>query len=390
MPSSPPIRNRFARPSRLAKVSATALFTVGLVIGSAPVARGAADARESAATPVIEVVREGSATLEHEEAIARAAGRVGAAVELVRNTSAPRLDDNRFARVTLRADSTSIEVELLFASGTRAVRRVGRSASAAVEAEELALVVESALESELEATKERRPPSPPPIPPPPPAPTAPLSARSDEPPKRPEPPKPAPSPSSPTSLTLFAGTFAGVGAYGDGAGPVVRLGGELGVAATSRFRPALAMRASYTLPFDAGDPRALADASVINLRALPTVQVVELSRASFGLGLGLGADIVSVSARSNVPNAVTQPVSVRADAVISPTVMFRIGLARNVALSASVALDVGLSSRVWVAEENGNRFAIFAPFRVRPMGLVGLDFAAFGDDRIGNTREVSP
>jgi hypothetical protein len=150
------------------------------------------------------------------------------------------------------------------------------------------------------------------------------------------------------------------------------------------------MRASYTLPFDAGDPRALADASVINLRALPSVQVIELSRASFGLGLGLGADIVSVSARSNVPNAVTQPVSVRADAVVSPTVMFRLGLARNVALSASVALDVGLSSRVWVAEENGNRFGVFSPFRVRPMGLVGLDFAAFGDDRIGTTREVSP
>lgn len=389
MPSSPPIRNRFARPTRLATAVTTALVALGFVLGSVPRAHAAADARESSATPVIEVVREGSATLEHEEAIARAAGRVGAAVELVRNTSAPRLDDNRFARVTLRADSTSIEVELLFASGTRAVRRVGRSASPAVEGEELALVVESALESELEATKERRPPTPPPMPPPP-APTTPPVARTAEPPKNPEAPKPSPSSSSPTSLTLFAGTFAGVGAYGDGAGPVVRLGGELGVAATSRFRPALAMRASYTLPFDSGDPRALADASVINLRALPTVQVIELSRASFGLGLGVGADILSVSARSNVPNAVTQPVSVRADAVLSPTVMFRIGLARNVALSASVALDVGLSSRVWVAEENGNRFAVFAPFRVRPIGLVGLDFAAFGDDRIGNTREVSP
>lgn len=380
----------FPRPrrSRFAELSASALLATSLAIGTVDSARAAADERATVATPVVEVVREGSATLEHEEALARAAGRVGAAVELVRNTSAPRLDENRFARVTLRADATSIEVELLFASGTRAVRRVGRSASAAVEAEELALVVESALESELEATKERRPPAPPPIPPPP-APTAPPVARTAEP-KNPQVPKPAPSPSSPTSLTLFAGTFAGVGAYGDRAGPVIRLGGELGVAATSRFRPALAIRASYTLPFDAGDPRALADVSVINLRALPTVQVVELSRASFGLGLGLGADIVSVSARSSVPNAVTQPVSARADAVVSPTVMFRIGLARNVALSASVALDVGLSSRVWVAEENGNRFAVFAPFRVRPMGLVGLDFAAFGDDRIGNTREVSP
>ena len=386
MPSSFSIRNRFARPNRLATAVSAALVTAGVVLGSVGPALAAADARESAATPVIEVVREGSATLEHEEAIARAAGRVGAAVELVRNTSAPRLDDNRFARVTLRADGTSIEVELLFASGTRAVRRVGRSASPAVEGEELALVVESALESELEATKERRPPAPPPTPQPP-VPT-PVARPVEQ--KNPEAPKPSPSPSSPTSLTLFAGTFAGAGAYGDGAGPVVRLGGELGVAATSRFRPALAMRASYTLPFDSGDPRALADVSVINLRALPTVQVIELSRASFGLGLGVGADILSVSARSNVPSAVTQPVSVRADAVVSPTVMFRVGLARNVALSASVAIDVGLSSRVWVAEENGNRFAVFAPFRVRPIGLVGLDFAAFGDDRIGTTREVSP
>ncbi len=377
-----------SRRSRFVTFFASTWLATTFTLGSIAPARASSDPRATVATPVVEVVREGSATLEHEEAIARAAGRVGAAVELVRNTSAPRLDDNRFARVTLRADTTSIEVELLFASGTRAVRRVGRSASNAVEAEELALVVESALESELEASKERRPPTPPP--PPPPSPVSPPVARTPplEAPKNPEAPKPKPT--SPTSLTLFAGAFVGAGAFGSGAGPVVRLGGELGVAATSRFRPALAMNVSYTLPFDAGDPRALADASAINLRALPTVQVVELTHASFGLGLGLGADIVSVSARSNVPNAVTQPVSVRADAVISPTLMFRIGLARNVALSASVALDVGLSSRAWVAEEGGNRFVIFAPYRVRPMALIGLDFAAFGDDRIGSTREASP
>jgi len=380
-PMADPTRLRWVATPRVGRSLAAArperLWGVGLALclalASASFARPArAQAEATASSPVVEIYRDESAGPELEDAVARAVGRVGAAVDFVRVARAPRLEASRFARVSVRRTATSVEVEILFARGGKTTRSVSRAGTPTVEAEEVALVVESALESELDAIQESQRPPPPPPPPPPPV-------AKVEPPAKPTVPR-APEP---TALALFAGIFGGAGAFGAGEGPVARLGGELGVASSARFRPSLTMRVSYTLPFHAGERRAEADVSVVNLRLVPAAEWIELSRASFGLGLGLGVDLLSVSARSDVAGAKIEPVSVRVDPVLSPTVLFRLGLAKNVSLSANVALDVAFSSRSWVVDDGGTRTTVFEPMRVRPVGFLALDVAIFGDDRVG-------
>lgn len=199
----------------------------------------------------------------------------------------------------------------------------------------------------------------------------------------------APEPRA-TTLAIFGGVLAGLGAFGERDGPVFRVGGELGVASSGRFRPSIGLRAFYTLPFRAGLPRASADVSVVNLRVMPAAQWIELSSVSFGAGVGVGADIVSVSPRSDVATAKIEPVSVRVDPVLSPTVGARIAIAKNVTLTASFGLDVALSSRVWIVDDGGERIPVFEPMRVRPVGLLGIDFALFGDDRAGRAEPSTP
>lgn len=357
------------------------LWGVGLVLclalaGAIPAKPAWAQAEATASSPVVEVYRDDSAGPELEDAVARAVGRVGAAVDSVRTDRAPRLEASRFARVSVRRTSTSVEVEILFARGGKTTRSVSRAGTPTVEAEEVALVVESALESELDAIHEsQRPPPPPPTPPPPPVAKVEAPAKPD-----------VPRPTEPTTLALFGGIFGGAAAFGAGEGPVVRLGGELGVASSARFRPSLSMRVSYTLPFHPGERRAEADVSVVNLRIVPAAEWIELDGASFGLGLGVGADLLSVSARSDVVGAKVEPVSVRVDPVLSPTLLFRLELAKNVSLSANVALDVAFASRSWVVDEGGTRTTVFEPMRVRPVGFLALDVAVFGDDRVGRAR----
>jgi hypothetical protein len=363
-----------ARHERLWRVGLTSCFALAAASFATP-ARAQAEA--TASSPVVEIYRDESAGPELEDAVARAVGRVGAAVDFVRVARAPRLEASRFARVSVRRTSTSIEVEILFARGGKTTRSVSRAGTPTVEAEEVAIVVESALESELDAIQESQRPPPPPPPPRPRPPTPPVA--KVEPPPKPE----VPRATEPTALALFGGIFGGAGAFGAGEGPVVRLGGELGVASSARFRPSLTMRVSYTLPFHAGQRRAEADVSVINVRIVPAAEWIELSRASFGLGLGVGADLLSVSARSDVAGAKIEPVSVRVDPVLSPTLLFRLELAKNVSLSANVVLDVAFASRSWVVDEGGTRTTVFAPMRVRPVGFLALDVAIFGDDRVG-------
>lgn len=349
------------------------VVAAGAWLGGARVARAGGGTTVAVENPIVEVYVEGDGP-EIEDAVARGVARVGAAVDFVRAARAPRLGGDRFARVDVRIDAADVKVAIVFARGGTASRSVPRSATKAVESEEIALVVESALESELDAIRETPVPAPPP---PPPAP------------KNPEAPRPPAAAASPAprdrgaTLALFGGVLGGVGAFAEREGAVFRLGGELGVASSGKLRPAVAIRAFYTLPSQSGAPRAAADASVVNLRVMPSAQIVELAQAAFGIGAGVGVDIVSVSPRSDTARAALEPVSVRAIPVVSPTVFGRIAISKSVSLSASFALDVGLSSPSWYAAEGPARTEVLDPLRVRPVGLVGVDFALFGDDRVG-------
>lgn len=342
---------------------------VGLA-GALAAPRARADEATSGGPPcVVELAADGSTPSESREAVARAIARAGCRDEESR--TAP-LEGERLARVSLRATPAVIEIDLVFASGRRSARSVPRAVARTVEGEEVALVVESALESELDALREGRPKE---LPPPPKAPA-------------PEPPREAPK--APVVANeekgrgvLYASVHGGLGGFASQAGPVGRLGGGLGVASTSRFRPSLGLSGAATLPFEAGRRVAEADVAVVNLRLTPAAEWLELGGFSLGTSLGLGLDVVSVSARSDAEGAVLSPVVVRVDPIVSPGVFGRIGLVRNVTLVASFAVDVSPASRTFFAQAGSVRETMLEPWRARPTGTLGVEVALFGDDRAG-------
>ncbi|MBK8217146.1 MAG: hypothetical protein IPK71_25760 [Myxococcales bacterium] len=342
----------------------------GLVVlaGALSAPRAFADeATPAAPVCVVELFADASTPTESREAVVRAIARAGCRDEEVR--AAP-LEGARVARVSLRATPAVIEIDLLFASGRRSARSVPRAVARTVEGEEVALVVESALESERDALREGRPPEPPP-PPKAPAPT-------------PEAPKaPVAATDGKGRGALYASVHGGFGGFASQAGPVGRVGGGLGVASTSRFRPSLALSGAATLPFESGRRVAEADVAAVNLRLTPAAEWLELGGFSLGTSLGLGLDVVSVSARSDAAGAVLSPVVVRVDPIVSPGVFGRVGLVRNVTLVASFAVDVAPASRTYFAEAGRVRETMLEPWRVRPMGTLGVEVALFGDDRAG-------
>lgn len=357
-----------ARTSRI--VVAVIHGLVGLA-GALSAPRALADeATPAAPACVVELFADASVPSESRDAVVRAISRAGCRDEEGR---AEKLEGARLARVTLRVTPAVVEIDLVFASGRRSARSVPRAVARTVEAEEVALVVESALESELDALREGRPDEP--KPPPPKAPV-------------PEPPREAPK--APVVAAepkgrgvLYASVHGGLGGLASQAGPVGRLGGGLGVASTSRFRPSLGLSGAATLPFEAGRRVAEADAAVVNLRLTPAAEWLELGGFSLGTSLGLGLDVMSVSARSDAVGAALSPVVVRVDPIVSPGVFGRVGLVRNVTLVASFAVDVSPASRTFFAQAGSVRETMLEPWRARPTGTLGVEVALFGDDRAG-------
>lgn len=351
----------------------------GLLARSHGVAR-AADRAERPARIVVEVARGEGAEREQEEAVVRGVVRAGAEVELVRVEQPPRLGGARFARVVVRASDAAVALELVLEQGT-STRSLARSGSAAVIAEELALAVESALESAFDAAYER-PKPPPPVPA---TPTSPPPATSlatpTAPAPKPPPPAPAPllatTPPAKASLELFTGVFGGVGSFASNAGAIGRLGGELGLASQGPRRPALALRVGAAPGFASDDRGVEAHATVVSVRLRPSTMLLESPIASLGLGLGLGVDLISVQGTSKIPGVAFGRSPLIADPVVSPTVMARLPLASFLAVTGSFAVDVGFRSVHWVTQQGGVSSEVFSPSHARPVGLVGLELAVW-------------
>jgi hypothetical protein len=363
-----------ARPVALARTPRIVVAVVHGLVGlvGAAFAPGARADEGAPVAPacVVELAADASTPSESREAVARAIARAGCRDE---ESRAAPLEGSRVARVSLRATSAVIEIDLVFASGRRSARSVPRAVARSVEGEEVALVVESALESELDALREGKPKEDPPAPTKPPEPEPPREA----------PKAPAAPPESPGRVVVYANVHGGLGGFASQAGPVGRLGGGLGVASTSRFRPSLGVSGAATLPFESGRRVAEADVAAVNLRLTPAAEWLELGGFSLGTSLGLGLDVVSVSARSDAEGAVLSPVVVRVDPIVSPGVFGRVGLVRNVTLFASFAVDLSPANRTFFAQAGAVRETMFEPWRARPSGTIGVEVALFGDDRAG-------
>jgi len=380
-----------------ARLRGARLTLLGLAIGGVAVGPFArpldweARAAERPARPariIVEVARGQGAAREQEEAVVRGVVRVGAEVDLVRVEQAPRLGGPRFARILVRAGDGKVELDFTLdgaAAGPLATRALARTGSAAVQSEELALAVESALESALDAAYERARPPPPPSASAPAAPSASAPSPPAPPPSAPAPPK-ATEPREPTGLALLAGVHGGVGTFAQSASAVGRIGAEVSLARRSPRRPSLGLRVGYTPGFDAGERRAEAHASAVSLRLLPSAMILDSPLASLGLGLGVGVDLISVNGTSGVNGAGLAKSPIFADPVVSPTVMARLPLSPLLTVTGSFAVDVGFRSLHWIATEGGRSTEVFAPSHARPIGLLGLELALWDSAR-DNTRD---
>ena len=321
-------------------------------------------------------------------------GRVDAEDSAFRSTSRPSL----LARVgvDLRAKDVAVVTVVDGRTGDITLRRtVRRDGPPVVVREELAHVVQAAVDPLLLAERDRAaaPPPPAPAPPAPPSPPEPVPA---------PPPTPAPADGSPpprdvaqaspestrSALALDLATMAGVGSYASGAGAVARAGGGAALVWRRGVRPSIGLAAHYVFPFETGSNVALAHVGVASLRGLAALEIYGSTSFALDLAAGGGLDLLRVEPRSNVlPLDRLGPSTSRVDPIVSAAVTGHLAIGAGTALSLMAGADLDLTSRRWVIDGGAQREEAFAPSRVRPMAMLGFTFTALGDGRFA-AREV--
>ena len=308
-------------------------------------------------------------------------GHIDPEEQSFRSTARPSV----LARVGIDLRSPAVAVITIVDGRTGDVtvlRTVRRDGPPAVVREEVAHVVQSAVDPMIVTERDRASAPPPPPPPPGPPRIAALpepAAEEPRPPDRDAAPGPARS-ASPLALDLV--TAAGGGGYAAGAGVVARAGGGAALVWRRGVRPAMGVSAHFVFPFETGAPIASAHVSVVSLRALPAIEVYSDSAVALDVLAGAGIDVLRVEPRSSaLPDDRLGPTVTRVSPLAVGAVTGHVAISGGTALSLMLGADVDLTSRRWVVEADGQRSSTFAPSRVRPMAMLGFTFTAVGDSR---------
>jgi hypothetical protein len=118
---------------------------------------------------------------------------------------------------------------------------------------------------------------------------------------------------------------------------------------------------------------------------LPAVEIVRTRWLAIGAGAGGGVDVLSVSPESldlspEPPGSDgLRSATSRVDPIVSSEITAQASLATGVVLVLSGVADVDLATRHYVFADAGSDQTVLAPWRVRPMALLGLAFTAVGD-----------
>ncbi len=327
-------------------------------------------------------------------------GHVDADDPSFRSTARPSL----LARVgiDLRARDVAVITIVDGRTGDVTMRRsVRRDGSPAVVREEVAHVVQAAVDPMLLTERDRAaapPPPPPPAPPPPQPAPPPVAEPVAE-------PAPVPAPGAPASnappgrdrvagapdgrapLALDLSTMAGAGSFASGAGAVARAGGGAALVWRHGLRPSVGLAAQYVFPFETGSDVALAHVGVASFRGALGLELYGSSMFAIDVGAGGGVDLLQVEPRSNaLPADRLGPPTGRVDPIASASITGHLAIGAGTALSLMLASDVDLASRHWVVAGGGAPVEAFAPSRVRPLAMIGFTFTAVGDPRFA-TRE---
>jgi hypothetical protein len=298
--------------------------------------------------------------------------------------------------IDLRARDVAIITIVDGRTGVVTVRRsVRRDGPPAVVREEVAHVVQAAVDPMVLAERDRIAAEPPPPPPPPPAPEPVAEPAPAEPSVVPVVDAAAPSrdrvagTSESRPLALDLSTMAGGGPFASGAGVVARAGGGAALVWRRGVRPSIGLAAQYAFPFDTGADVALAHVGVASFRGAVGLEVYGSPLFALDVGAGGGVDLLHVDPRSNaLPKDRLGADSRRVDPIATASVTGHLAIGAGTALSLMLAADVDFASRHWVVEGSGGPTEAFAPSRVRPLVLIGFTFTAMGDARFA-AREPS-
>jgi hypothetical protein len=306
-----------------------------------------------------------------------------------RSTSRPSM----LARVgiDLRARDVAVVIIVDGRTGDITMRRtLRRDGPPAVVREELAHVVQAAIDPMVLAERDRVSAPPPPPPPEPapepaqePAPPAPVAEPAPQPADPNQRDAATSSPASHSPLALDLVTTAGAGSIAPGAGVIARAGGGATLVYRRGLRPSIGVDAHYVFPFDTGSDVALAHVEIASFRSQAGIEVFSSPLFAIDVGAGGGIDLLSVSPRSNIlPSDRLGRSTTRVDPIVSAAVTGYLAIGGGTALSLVLAGDVDLASPHWVIVGAGSsQTDAFAPSRIRPLAMLGFTFTAAGEAR---------
>jgi hypothetical protein len=253
---------------------------------------------------------------------------------------------------------------------TEVRRTIPRDSSPAIVREEIGEAVRSGVEAQLHAEAASNPPPPPPPPVAAPLPPAPPVLVPERP----------PPPASPGWFALDLTVLAGGGPVATGSGPVARVGGGVVFGSRRRLRPSLAVTAAYFVPFDTVSDVKV-HTSVVSLRAVPSIEVVQAPRVGIDVGVGGGVDIVSVSSSpGDDPAMPVAHVPDSVDPILTALATAYLELAPSVAFTLVLGTDFDFDRPRYFVAAPGGDGDVLVPWRARPFAMVGFTFTAVGGE----------
>jgi hypothetical protein len=144
--------------------------------------------------------------------------------------------------------------------------------------------------------------------------------------------------------------------------------------------PTLWLGAGLLQSFDTQGQRLVLETSVSSLRAVPGVELVDLSALDLDLGVGIGIDLFHTIPRDGTPSTVVlgDPKTL-ADPVLEALLVSRIRLARGARLLVGVVLDYDFGGHRYTSVDRFETSSVvLQPWTLRPSAMLGLCIPILG------------
>ncbi|MGH7435360.1 MAG: hypothetical protein ACRENE_06775 [Polyangiaceae bacterium] len=369
------------RETRRAARIAAAIVCGGAAIGWAAPSRAGDEAPAASPAPVAPAAR-GYVRLEvtggADEASSLAdtlrelAARLGLGLQTGTGGAAAGVGEGERARVRVTETADRADIEMAEVRdgrlGPSMARTLPKNESSAIETEQIAHVVYSALESMVATDSEEAGEAAPEHAPAPLSPPSPVVDRSR-----------SSSVQIPVSLSAIA--FASGRGVASGTGPVFGAGGTVALAAWHDVgRPALWVSGTYNTPFDEHTPNVAVDTTVTSVRGGASVAAFVTRRLGVDVGLGAGADVFHTTQTTSDRSVELSPTANLVDPIVTARALVGLRLASwaHLVVGVDVDYDFGLHHYVTAATlgaagaTSAQPVAVYEPWPVRPSLLVGL------------------